>query len=1200
MSTPAERRSPFLRLLDAFLQEENIKWVLGLGVCILLGSSLRLVTLHWQEYTPVWKYLILLGYTGTVFALGEFGFHRLGLRKTGTVLMSLTVLLIPISFLALHWVQPQEENDALDGLRHAGLTTLLGINLVWSLFAAQRIFRHFLRSSQTTFLVCYLILCVAGAIVPGLPTSWSPALTLGLWAVFAIGTVKVNRHVFWLTEEYRLPRIFGFFPILLLGGLFAAVFVLGLARDVTTPGLGLLSTLMALPILLTADAVAKVFEQRTGGLIRPLPWSISGPLALGTFLSVAGVTLGLTGWPASGLIVPTAAIAAVVMGVMAQRTRQTAFVWGMIFCIIIVYQTSPVFFKELVLQLRDQAAAAVRQPRLPYAFYGLTYAPLIAVLTVVSAYLNRRGLTLFAKPLQTAATVLPCLLLGVSLTHPTAVLPVAIILCPLFAMQLVLHRNQAYLILAAIAFLTGTWGAPIFLRMVMQLEVSPELSLLLWTGAAGLLLIPGAAIDRWAQRLQPPADFQTVQLRHACQMFSLGSTLLAAVAWIVRFGIPDLVTGSGLETPVGIVIALLLMVQAMWWVKPGLGELAIGFAISLVQLRCLRIDLTRLESAESLAGLLLVVWCLSRILDLAKWTRIARAFGPAGFRISFAGLTVLFGLFAFDWIGQHFGVGRFTPLLSALMIAWGLDASWRLRSQKLAATTWCVLFVYVTGTLSQCLTPAVARDWWMVAWVVTGVALLAALHFQNRTCREGQQPKRSLLSPLACILPVVFLGLGILSVPFFGWPQRLAGIVALLSLFAVRKSRMSIDLSGLCPMLLNWQVLVACVAWISGLSGSVVDITTAIAMDCSLPLAACSAFSIWCFETRRVRRWAADVELILVHQLLLLVLVQCALCGALQWIPRGTWTLASVGWAVAAWLGIVAACWKNAVRTQSPDLAWWGIVASIGSIVYFSIVGVLDPTVAGIEYVVMAAGVGAWVCGHCLQSSPTRAVLSKPLQQTGFWLPMLVLPLSLWREWNALDATWVGANSFPLLGAAAFYFWRGVERRQLGTSILSLVMVNVAGLFLWKDLNWSDPQLFLMPVGVSILVLTELMYREIPVAWHDRLRFVGSLTILTSPVFHIVTGSWLHILTLMVASVALALVAIGLRVRTLLYTSTAFLLADLVALVARSSVDEPNVLWIAGVALGAAIIALGAVCENHRETLLARLRYLASELEQWA
>ena len=76
----------------AFFPEDNVKWLLGLGVCIPLGSSLRLVTLHWQEYTRVWKSLILLADIGSVFAAGEFGQHRMGLRKTGTVLMSLTVL----------------------------------------------------------------------------------------------------------------------------------------------------------------------------------------------------------------------------------------------------------------------------------------------------------------------------------------------------------------------------------------------------------------------------------------------------------------------------------------------------------------------------------------------------------------------------------------------------------------------------------------------------------------------------------------------------------------------------------------------------------------------------------------------------------------------------------------------------------------------------------------------------------------------------------------------------------------------------------------------------------------------------------------------------------------------------------------------------------------------------------------------------
>src|SRR5438105_736155 len=102
MSSTTEPRSPLMRFLNAFLQEENIKWILGAGVCILLGSSLRLVTMHWNECTPVWKYLILLGYTATVFVLGELSYHRLGLRTTGTVLMALTVLSIPLSFVALH------------------------------------------------------------------------------------------------------------------------------------------------------------------------------------------------------------------------------------------------------------------------------------------------------------------------------------------------------------------------------------------------------------------------------------------------------------------------------------------------------------------------------------------------------------------------------------------------------------------------------------------------------------------------------------------------------------------------------------------------------------------------------------------------------------------------------------------------------------------------------------------------------------------------------------------------------------------------------------------------------------------------------------------------------------------------------------------------------------------------------------------
>jgi hypothetical protein len=66
-----------------------------------------------------------------------------------------------------------------------------------------------------------------------------------------------------------------------------------------------------------------------------------------------------------------------------------------------------------------------------------------------------------------------------------------------------------------------------------------------------------------------------------------------------------------------------------------------------------------------------------------------------------------------------------------------------------------------------------------------------------------------------------------------------------------------------------------------------------------------------------------------------------------------------------------------------------------------------------------------------------------------------------------------------------------------------------------------------------------------------------------------------------------------------MYTGTAFLAADLVIMLVRGSIDRPNLLWIAGILVGAAVVGLAAFCENHRERLLQRLRGLAAELEHW-
>ena len=325
MSIESDRRSPLLRCCDAFFQEQNIKWMLAVGMLILLGSSLMLVTTHWESYVPVWKYLVLLGYTMAIHVAGQVSFHWLGLRKTGTGLMALTVLLIPLSFLAVRWVHPVETLTLPGLLQQSGLLVLLAANGVLSTLAARRIFRHFLRSEQPTFLVSYLLLSAAGVVIPFLHGTAAVAGALLLWLCYAVGSVKVNRHVFWLAEEHRLPRICGFFPILLLGGQFLTLFALSLAPQLAWGWIGFEFVLTAVPALLAADALLGVHRARHG-VDGPLPDGLALPLFAGLCGVAAGVIVSGIGYPVSTALVPTAALAAVVLGATARRTGRTLIV----------------------------------------------------------------------------------------------------------------------------------------------------------------------------------------------------------------------------------------------------------------------------------------------------------------------------------------------------------------------------------------------------------------------------------------------------------------------------------------------------------------------------------------------------------------------------------------------------------------------------------------------------------------------------------------------------------------------------------------------------------------------------------------------------------------------------------------------------------------------------------------------------------
>src|SRR5258708_34839900 len=105
--------------------------------------------------------------------------------------------------------------------------------------------------------------------------------------------------------------------------------------------MGFAGVLVSVPVLLTADAVTRVFQQLTGNLTRPIPWSIMLPLLTGLLLCVLGICLAFTSMPRPYALVPTAALAALMIGVVAKRTESSMFVWSMLGCILLAYNFSP-------------------------------------------------------------------------------------------------------------------------------------------------------------------------------------------------------------------------------------------------------------------------------------------------------------------------------------------------------------------------------------------------------------------------------------------------------------------------------------------------------------------------------------------------------------------------------------------------------------------------------------------------------------------------------------------------------------------------------------------------------------------------------------------------------------------------------------------------------------------------------------------
>lgn len=1182
----APRPTAMERFLESFLQERNIKWMLGIGVLILLGSSLMFVKSHWDNMQETYKYLVLLGYTGLIHLCGQVAYHKLNLRKTGTALMAVTLLLIPLVFFSLHWV------TGSTAVQTAGLAFALLIAVAFSALAARRVFRHFLRGDQPAVLVCYLSLSVLGAIAGMLPgvehAVAGPLWALAVWALFAFGSVKANREVFWMAEEHRLPRIFGFFPIALFGLQFLAIFAEYFAGSFETDWFGVGLVLTAIPVMLTADAFATVFKQRTGDLVRPLPWSIIGPIVVGLVLSIAGLLVAATGMPRPYALVPAAVVFAVMMGLTAHRTGQRGFAWAMLFGTALAYQFAPVFFLDLVLHVRDAAATALNESpkRLPYAYYGLTYMPLLMACSLLARWRKRvADDDVFTPVLRHFTLGASVVLFSVSFSHAGANFLVASAMVVFFLWQAFVYERREAAGFAIIAMVTAAVQVVPFLSQVWHLSFPLSVNVFALGLVAFGMQLAGPRLDRMLD-LHTTSESKLARWFTSWQAAARPVTLGAVGWWLVGV-LPNYHHTPALWS--GLLLTGLLGIQAMVSPRKGFGEVTVCLSLLLFGVHSAAIDLL------SASGLVLAyavafigLWGFGRLTD-NRTDRFAIAFSSAAHRVSHLSVLMAIGTGAYS-VACGFG---HVPFVMEIAFSSVIATVWCLaegrRKPALLALGFISLLASECGIVNEFLSWRPDDSWIPVAWAVTSFAAL----------RHSRRDDNRLLEALS-LGTLGLLALG--SFVFFTVPMTVAGAVATAGFVTQSLVSENRSLRGCCLVAMNWQLVALVLRLACGDVTTVFHINTHHLLQAALPLAAVMAVSSVLFHHPRLVNlsgrdsvigiaeifdahfWAlssAAVALLAFSMGLSVLGPADAACAAIAFTALGTSTLLS------------------AFQSRKEAGVWAAVGIAAFGLVYFYVFEIIQVGLGVSMFVVLGLALVSAVLARLMARRESTAFATRPFTMMARVLPMGTVGIAFARYASDPNSGWLGMKSLAVFLSAAYYFWCGVEEKRNNLIVLAAGIVNFALILLWQDLQLKDPQFFMIPIGVSILGVVELLKREIPNAMRNPLRYAGALMILVSPTFHIVGGSWLHVFSLMVCAIAVSLVAIGLRIRPLLYAGTAFLVADLIAMVVFGVKDHPDLLWLVGLGAGAAVIALAAFFENQRANVMSRMRLLAAELDTW-
>lgn len=224
---------------------------------------------------------------------------------------------------------------------------------------------------------------------------------------------------------------------------------------------------------------------------------------------------------------------------------------------------------------------------------------------------------------------------------------------------------------------------------------------------------------------------------------------------------------------------------------------------------------------------------------------------------------------------------------------------------------------------------------------------------------------------------------------------------------------------------------------------------------------------------------------------------------------------------------------------------------------------------------------------------------------------LYILP---WQRWGWTQRPWqIAAYILPLVViadtrlqiypvtlvfAAVYYIFLAKIVENIRFTYISVVLADWA-LFLWLDIfGWRDSLWYVTVIGLSLLYLAQVdptlrqPANKLP---RHALRLIGSgLICVWTILFH-------QHLPLIPGGFALIAIFAGLalRVRAFLYVgTTAFFITSIYQLVIFS-LRYPFLKWVVGLLVGVALISIAANFETHRTQITSLLRSRSNELDEW-